>query len=38
MPKQLYDIPGDKLKANLNPALILQQIDYSDKGYSLNKV
>ncbi|MBS1525835.1 MAG: carboxypeptidase regulatory-like domain-containing protein [Bacteroidetes bacterium] len=32
-----YDIPGDKLKANLTLPLILQQIDYSDTTYALNK-
>jgi hypothetical protein len=32
-----YDIPGEKLKANLTMPLILQQIDYSDTGYALNK-
>ena len=32
-----YDIPGDNLKANLTLPLILQQIDYSDTGYALNK-
>jgi hypothetical protein len=32
-----YDIPGDNLKANLTLPLILQQIDYSDAGYALNK-
>jgi hypothetical protein len=32
-----YDIPGDNLKANLTMPLILQQIDYSDTGYALNK-
>jgi hypothetical protein len=32
-----YDIPGDDLKANLTLPLILQQIDYSDPGYALNK-
>lgn len=32
-----YDIPGDKLKANLTMPVMLQQIDYSDTGYVLNK-
>jgi len=32
-----YDIPGDKLKANLTLPLILQQINYSDTTYALNK-
>lgn len=32
-----YDIPGDKLKANLTLPLIFQQIDYSDPGYALDK-
>jgi hypothetical protein len=32
-----YDIPGDKLKADLTLPLILQRIDYSDTGYALNK-
>lgn len=32
-----YDIPGDNLKANLTMPLTLQQIDYSDTGYALNK-
>jgi hypothetical protein len=32
-----YDIPGDKLKANLTMPLTLQQINYSDTTYSLNK-
>jgi hypothetical protein len=32
-----YDIPGDNLKANLTLPLILQQIDYSDPGYALDK-
>jgi len=32
-----YDIPGDKLKANLTLPLILQQINYSDTTYTLNK-
>jgi hypothetical protein len=32
-----YDIPGDNLKANLTLPLILQQIDYSDTGYALQK-
>lgn len=32
-----YDIPGDKLKANLTLPLILQQIDYSDATYALNR-
>lgn len=32
-----YDIPGDKLKANLTLPVILQQIDFSDPGYTLNK-
>lgn len=32
-----YDIPGDKLKANLALPLILQQLNYADTGYLLNK-
>jgi len=32
-----YDIPGDKFKANLTLPLILQQINYSDTTYALNK-
>jgi hypothetical protein len=32
-----YDIPGDKLKANLTLPIILQQIDYSDTGYALRQ-
>jgi hypothetical protein len=32
-----YDIPGDKLKANLTLPLILQQINYSDTTYALNR-
>ncbi len=32
-----YDIPGDKLKANLTLPLTLQQIDYSDTTYTLNR-
>lgn len=32
-----YDIPGDKLKANLTMPLILQQINYSDTTYALNR-
>jgi hypothetical protein len=32
-----YDIPGDKLKANLTLPFILQRIDYSDTGYALNR-
>lgn len=32
-----YDIPGDKLKANLTLPLTLQQINYSDTTYALNK-
>ncbi len=32
-----YDIPGENLKANLTMPLILQQIDYSDIGYALDK-
>lgn len=32
-----YDIPGDKLKANLTLPLIFQQINYSDTTYALNK-
>ncbi|MBS1500518.1 MAG: carboxypeptidase regulatory-like domain-containing protein [Bacteroidetes bacterium] len=32
-----YDIPGDKLKANLTMPLILQQLNYSDTTYALNK-
>lgn len=32
-----YDIPGDKLKANLTLPLTLQQINYSDITYALNK-
>jgi hypothetical protein len=32
-----YDIPGDKLKANLTLPLVLQQINYSDTTYALNK-
>lgn len=32
-----YDIPGDKLKANLTLPLTLQQINYSDTSYALNK-
>lgn len=32
-----YDIPGDNLKANLTLPLVLQQIDYSDPGYALDK-
>jgi hypothetical protein len=32
-----YDIPGDKLKANLTLPLTLQQINYSDTTYVLNK-
>ncbi|HEX3384992.1 MAG TPA: hypothetical protein VHS53_07390, partial [Mucilaginibacter sp.] len=32
-----YDIPGDKLKANLTMPLIFQQINYSDTTYALNK-
>ncbi|HTI61139.1 carboxypeptidase-like regulatory domain-containing protein [Mucilaginibacter sp.] len=32
-----YDIPGDKLKANLTLPLTLQQIDYSDTTYALNR-
>ena len=32
-----YDIPGDKLKANLTLPLILQQINYSDTTYALSK-
>ena len=32
-----YDIPGDKLKANLTLPLIFQQINYSDTTYALNR-
>ncbi len=32
-----YDIPGDKLKANLTLPLVLQQINYSDTTYALNR-
>jgi len=32
-----YDIPGDKLKANLTLPLILKQISYSDTTYALNR-
>ncbi|MBS1533104.1 MAG: hypothetical protein JSU01_22585, partial [Bacteroidetes bacterium] len=32
-----YDIPGDKLKANLTMPLIFQQLNYSDTTYALNK-
>ena len=32
-----YDLPGDKLKANLTLPLTLQQINYSDSTYALNK-
>lgn len=32
-----YDIPGDKLKANLTLPLTLQQINYSDTTYALNR-
>ncbi|HVW14517.1 MAG TPA: carboxypeptidase-like regulatory domain-containing protein [Mucilaginibacter sp.] len=32
-----YDIPGDKLKANLTMPLILQQLNYSDTTYALNR-
>ena len=32
-----YDIPGDKLKANLTIPLIFQQINYSDTTYALNR-
>jgi hypothetical protein len=32
-----YDIPGDKLKANLTLPLILQQINYSDTTYALSR-
>jgi hypothetical protein len=32
-----YDIPGDKLKANLTLPLILQQINYTDTTYTLNR-
>jgi len=32
-----YDIPGDKLKANLTMPLIFQQINYSDTTYALNR-
>lgn len=32
-----YDIPGDKLKANLTLPLIFQQISYSDTTYALNR-
>jgi hypothetical protein len=32
-----YDIPGDKLKANLTLPLTLQQLTYSDTTYALNK-
>ena len=32
-----YDIPGDKLKANLTLPIILQRIDYSDTGYALSR-
>lgn len=32
-----YDIPGDKLKANLTMPLTLQQINYSDTTYALNR-
>lgn len=32
-----YDIPGDKLKANLTMPLTVQQINYSDTTYGLNK-
>ena len=32
-----YDIPGDKLKANLTLPLIFQQINYSDTTYGLRR-
>ena len=32
-----YDLPGDILKANLTLPLTLQQINYSDSSYALNK-
>ncbi|OCX54366.1 hypothetical protein BEL04_08905 [Mucilaginibacter sp. PPCGB 2223] len=32
-----FDIPGDRLKANLTLPLIFQQINYSDTTYALNK-
>ncbi|MFI5160613.1 MAG: carboxypeptidase regulatory-like domain-containing protein [Sphingobacteriales bacterium] len=32
-----YDIPGDKLKANLTLPVIFQQINYSDTTYALNR-
>ncbi len=32
-----YDIPGDKLKANLTLPLVFQQINYSDTTYALNR-
>jgi hypothetical protein len=32
-----YDLPGSVLKANLTLPLTLQQIDYSDSSYRLNK-
>jgi len=32
-----YDLPGDMLKANLTLPLTLQQINYSDSAYALNK-
>jgi len=32
-----YDLPGDKLKANLTLPLTLQQINYTDTTYALNR-
>jgi len=32
-----YDIPGNRLKANITLPLILQQLNYSDTGYALSK-
>jgi hypothetical protein len=32
-----YDIPGEKLKANLTLPFTLQRLNYSDTGYALNK-
>jgi hypothetical protein len=32
-----YDLPGDKLKANVALPLILQQISYADTGYALRR-
>jgi hypothetical protein len=32
-----YDIPGDKFKANLTMPLTLQQLNYSDTTYALNR-